>query len=447
MNLKSIIRRYTDKLSAGKRKVLANVAWAVVGKIVRILSEIFVGILVARYLGPQQYGTMSYVVSFVSLFSILATFGLDNIEIRELARGRVAKETLIGTAFRLKLAFAVLTVAIIGVVVWTFEPDRFTQAMIMVYATSVVVNSVGVIRNYFTSIVLNEYVVKTEIFRTAVGMAIKVALLLLRAPLAWFIVAVTFDSFLVASGYLFSYGRKVGKVADWNFDRRVAGHLVRQAFPLLLSGAAVLIYQRIDQVMIRNMIDDSSVGFFSIAGKFTELILFLPIVMSQTVAPLLVRARERDEEVYRRKRQQFVDAVVWTALLLAVLVSASAPWLVRWTYGRQYLAAVPVLQIMAFKAVGMALAASSGQLVIIEHLQKWAAVRNLIGCGVCVGMNFLLIPRFGIVGSAWATIITVAFTGCLANAFIPPYHPILKIQVRSLLLGWRELLGVRKLWA
>ena len=447
MNVKSILRRYTDKLSASKRKVLANVGWAMLGKGVRILAEIFVGILVARYLGPEKYGLMSYVVSFVSLFSILATFGLDNIEIRELARDREAKEVLIGTAFRLKLAFAAITIVLIGGIVLAFEPDRFTQTMIMVYAVSILVNSVGVIRNYFTSIVLNEYVVKTEIFRTVVGMGIKVALLVLRAPLAWFIVAVTFDSLLVASGYLYAYAAKVGKVADWRFDRRVAGHLVRQAFPLLLSGAAVLIYQRIDQVMIRNMIDDASVGYFSIAGKFTELILFLPIVMSQTVAPLLVRTRERDEEIYRQKRQQFVDAIVWTAMLLAVLVCLGAPWLVRWAYGRQYRAASPVLQILAFKAVGTALTASSGQLVIIEHLQKWAVVRNVIGCVVCVGMNYLLIPRFGIVGSAWATIFTVAFTGCLANAFIPPYHAIMKIQIKSLLFGWRELLQVRKLWA
>lgn len=447
MNVKSIICRYTDKLSASKRKVLANVYWAVVGKIVRILSEIFVGILVARYLGPQQYGTMSYVVSFVSLFSILATFGLDHIEIRELAQGRVAKETLIGTAFRLKLVFAVLTVALIGGIVWVFEADRFTQAMIMVYAISVVVNSVGVIRNYFTSIVLNEYVVKTEIFRTAVGMAIKVALLLLRAPLAWFIVAVTFDSILVATGYLYSYRSKVGKVADWNYDRRVAGHLVRQAFPLLLSGAAVLIYQRIDQVMIRNMIDNASLGYYSIAARFSELIMFFSVVTCQSIVPLLIRARERDEEAYCRKRQQFVDVIVWTALLLAALLSLTAPWLVRWTYGRQYLAAVPVLQIMGFRSVGMALATSSGQLIIIQNLHKWAAVPNLIGCLVCIGMNGLLIPRFGIVGSAWAAIITVAFTGCLANVFIPTYHPILKIQAKALFLGWRTLFSIRTFWA
>ena len=167
--------------------------WAVLGKVVRIVSELFVGILVARYLGPAQYGTMSYVISFVSLFSILATFGLDNIEIRELARNQVTKEVLIGTAFRLKLVLACITFVIIGGVVLAFETDRFTQIMIMVYAVSVIVNSIGVIRNYFTSIVLNEYVVKTEIFRTIVGMSIKLLLLLFRAPLAWFIIAVTFE--------------------------------------------------------------------------------------------------------------------------------------------------------------------------------------------------------------------------------------------------------------
>ena len=441
------IRRYLEKLSATKRKVLANVYWAMLGKVIRILSELFVGILVARYLGPKQYGLMSYAISFVSLFSILATFGLDNIEIRELSRAHITKEILIGTAFGLKLFFACITLLVIGGVVLAFEPDGFTRAMIMVYSLSVVVNSFGVIRNYFTSIVLNEYVVKTEIFRTLVGAGIKILLLALRAPLAWFIVAVTFDSFLVASGYVYSYHEKVGRIFDWKYDGQVARYLVRHSFPLLLSGAAVLIYQRVDQVMIRNMIDDASVGYFSIAGKFTELILFLPIVMSQTIAPLLIRARETNVAAYVRKRQQFVDVIVWTALILAVFVSLGSSWLIRLTYGRQYLKAIPVLQIMAFKSVGMALTASSGQLIIIEHLQKWAAVRNLIGVAVCVGMNLLLIPRYGIVGSAWATILTVAFTGCLANAFIPPYHPALKIQVKALLLGWRELLRVKTLWA
>lgn len=197
--------------------------------------------------------------------------------------------------------------------------------------------------------------------------------------------------------------------------------------------------------MIGNMIDNASVGYFATAGKFLDLVLFLPMVLTQTVTPLLVKAKEKNKEEYERKKQQFVSIVVWISILLSVVVSLSAYWLIYFTYGEKYLMAVPILQIMAFKTVGMALSSSSGQIIIMEHIQKWAFIRNIIGCIICVGLNFLLIPKYGVIGSAWVTIITVAFTGCFANIFIPPYHKIMKIQLQALLTGWKDLLHIKTL--
>ena len=133
------------------------------------------------------------------------------------------------------------------------------------------------------------------------------------------------------------------------------------------------------------------------------------------------------------------------AIILSVLVSFFAYWLIYFTYGDKYLPAVPVLQIMAFKTVGMALSSSSGQIIIMERIHKWAFIRNLIGCLICIVLNILLIPQFGIIGSAWVTIITVAFTGCLANVFIPPYYKIMRMQLYALFLGWIDMLNVRKI--
>lgn len=442
----NFFRKKIAGLSSTKRSVVKNVYWAVLGKIINLTSALFVGILVARYLGPEQYGLMNYIISFVSLFAVFANFGLDNIEVRELAQDHSEKERILGTAFSLKLFFSFVTICLIAVVLYFFESDSFTTWMIMVYSLSIVMGSFSVIRNYFTSIILNEYVVKTEILRTLLGALIKVFLLLLHAPLSWFIIACTFDFFLVAGGYVYSYRRKVDSMSHWRFDKELSFYLIKQSFPLLLSGAAVIIYQRIDQVMIGNMIDKTSVGYFSTACRFSELILFLPGIMAQTVTPLLVHAKERNSLEYTFRRQQFVNVVVWISIVLSVLMSMSSYWLISLTFGKQYLPAVPVLQIMAFKALGMALSSSGGQLIIIEKIQKWAFIRNVIGCVLCVCLNLLLIPSYGIIGSAIVTIITVLFSGFISNLFIPPYHHIFRIQVRALLLGWVDILKVRKVF-
>lgn len=433
-------------VSETKLKVFRNLYWAVVGKVITLLGSLLVGIMVARYLGPEQYGLMNYVISYVALFQVLASFGLDNIEIREESKASDKRDIIIGTAFTLKCIFALVAMAVVMITALLFEADGFTKAMICMYSLSMLLNSFGVIRNHFTSLVWNEYVVKTEISRTIIGAIIKVVLLLLHAPLFWFIAATLFDVLLVASGYCVAYTKKIDKISLWRFDKEWAIYLIKQSFPLLLSGAAVIIYQRIDQVMIGNMIDKASVGQFSVASKFVEILIFIPTIMSQTITPILVRIREKSQEEYERKAQLFMNVTVWVCLLMAIFVSVFSFWLIRYTFGSDYLLAVPVLQIMAFKIVGMALSNTAGQMIIIEKMQKYAFIRNLLGCIVCVLLNLWLIPIYGIVGSAIVTIITTMFVGCFANVLIRPYHRYLILQLRTLFFGWKDLLHVRKLF-
>jgi O-antigen/teichoic acid export membrane protein len=439
LNLFDAILNKTN-LSPNRRKVLANVYWAVLGKVVNIISGLLVGVLVARYLGPEKFGLMNYIVSYVTIFSILASFGLDSIEVRELSKKSANKETILGTAFVMRLFFAAVAIVLILATLWVFESDAFTFTMVMVYALSLIFSTLNVIRNYFTSIVLNEYVVKTEISRTVIGAGIKVLLLINHCSLAWFIVASTFDFVLIGGGYLYSYRRKAGSVRAWTFDFPVARMLIRESFPMLLSGTAVIIYQRINAVMIRNMMDNASVGQFSAASKITELAIFIPMIIAQTVTPLLVKAHQEDPARYHAKQQQFMDIMVWSSILMAVGMSLLAAPAIRLLYGEKYLGAIPVLQIMAWRAVFMGLASGSGQMILIENLQRYAVVRNIVGCVVSVGLNYLLIPAWGIIGSAVATVSAMAFSGYFSHFFIKPYRYLVPIQTRALLFGWKRLL-------
>lgn len=440
-----MILKNLKKRDDNKAKVVKNVAWAVLGKIINMLGVLLVGILVARYLGPEQYGLMNYVISYVALFTIIATFGLSNIEIRELSKHPDEKEKILGTCFFIRLFFATVSYLLIVIVLYLTKVESFTATMILLYALVLFTSCFEVIRNYFSSIIRNEYIVKSEIARTIIGAIIKIILLWFKSPLEYFIIATAFDTVLVASGYCISYKSQVGSLLKWRFERSYVRFYITQAFPLVLSGAAVVIYQRIDQVMIGDMLNKTEVGYFATAGKFLDLVLFLPTVISQTVVPILVKCRESDLAEYEKKAKQFVSVIVWISVCLSLAVSLTSYWLIYFTYGMKYISAVPVLQILAWKTVGMGLSSSGGQLIIIEKQQKWAVLRNLAGCVTCVGLNYLLIPQMGIVGSAWVTIITVFVSGCLANVLIPPYRHIFKIEMYAIFKGWRHLLELKSI--
>lgn len=427
------------KLTNTHKKIFSNVIWSLGGKIVSMASALFVGILVARYLGPEKYGLMNYVISYVALFTVVASFGMNNIEIRELSKHNENRNTILGTCFRLRLMFAVIAYLLMCVTLLIYKSDAFTSAMILTYGLVLFTETGAVLRNYFTSIVKNEYIAKSEIFRTLIGAVVKILLLWLKVPLQYFIIAQLFDSFLVASGYYICYKKSVGSLREWNFDKTLIPYIVKESFPLLLSGAAIIIYQRIDQVMIGNMLSKEDVGYFATAGKFVDLILFIPTVLVQTITPMLVRIKEQKELSYEQKKRTFVSITTWIAIIISFMVSLMAFCLIRYTFGESYIAAIPVLQIMAYKAVGMALSASGGQIIIIERMQKWAFIRNVLGCFLCIILNYYLLPIYGIVGSAAITIFTVLFTGTLSNVLIPQYHSIFKIQMYALFFGWKEL--------
>ncbi len=423
-------------LSTNKKKVVKNIYWAVLGKVVNIVSGLLVGIFIARYLGPDQYGIMNYVVSFVTLFNVLATFGFDNIEIRELSRKEFSVEKILGTAIVLRLFFATTTFLLVVIIASIFETDSFTFWMIIIYALSLIFQTLNIIRNYFTSIVLNEYVVKSEIARTVFGGVIKVILLLLHAPLKYFILALTFDFLIICLGYIISYKKKKGNFHEWSFDKKLAFYQIKESFPLLFSGAAIIVYQKIDQVMIKNMINESSVGQYAVGAKLAEFLVFIPMVISQTISPLLVRARERNQEEYEKKRQSFLDIIFWSTFVFSLLLSLVAKPVILMLYGDAYREAIPVLQIMSWKAVFSAMFSSSGQIIIIQRIQKFAVFRNLLGCAFSVVMNLLLIPIYGILGSAAISIMTLFLTGFLSHLIIKPYREIFFVQSNSIFSGF-----------
>ncbi len=434
------------RFSETKKKVISNLVWAVAGKTVNLAGTLVLGIIVARYLGPEQYGLMNYVFSYVFLFQVLACFGLDNIEIREEAKGNIAYTTIIGTAFWIKIIFGVICILLSVLTAYLISEDSFTITLIAIYSTYIVFNAFVVIRNYFTSIVENKNVVLSEIFRTFVGIGIKIILLVLDCSLTWFVASFAFDWLLLAGGYVSAYRNKVGALKHWTFSMPCARYLIRESLPLLITNAAVIIYQRIDQVMIGQLLPGkANVGYFSIAAKFVEVMIFIPATLANTISPVLVKLRKQNADEYKIKSQHFMNISLWLSITASAAVSLVSYWVILFTFGKEYLPSVAILQVLSFKMAATALSNTAGTMLIVEGLQRWVFIRDFAGCIACVTLNYWLLPRYGAIASAFVAIIANLTAGYLADAIIPAYRHLFVQQTKALLLGWRDIIHVKSL--
>ena len=114
-------------------KYFKNTSWLFAEKIIRMMVGLFIGIWVARYLGPEQFGLFSYAVSFVGLFIAISTLGLDTIVVRELVKNESNRDILLGTAFRLKLLGAFGVIIVLGIAVNFTTNDLSTNLLIFIW--------------------------------------------------------------------------------------------------------------------------------------------------------------------------------------------------------------------------------------------------------------------------------------------------------------------------
>ena len=187
----------------GFKRYFANTSWLFVEKIIRLVIGFFVGVWVARYLGPSRFGLLSYARSFVALFSIFTTLGLEEIVVRELVRHEEKRYVLLGTSLFLKLLGASLMLGIIAFVVEIFSEDTLSKMLIFIIAFSALFRSFEVIRFYFQAKVQGKYISLAGIISLILSSAFKIYLIYTKAALIWFAVAAVVDTVTLMFAYFF----------------------------------------------------------------------------------------------------------------------------------------------------------------------------------------------------------------------------------------------------
>jgi len=417
----------------GFMKYFKNTSWLFAEKILRMVVGLFVGIWVARYLGPEQFGLFSYAQSFVGLFVAIAGLGLDGIIVRELVKDESKRDALLGTAFRLKLIGALLVLIALAIAVNLSQQDSLTTLLIFTIASATVFQSFNVIDFYFQAKVLSKYIVYANIISLLISSIVKIGLILNDAPLLYFAYSILFDSFILMCGFLYFYRYKKYLISLWFFDKKLARSLLKDSWPLILSGLVIAIYMKIDQIMIKEMLSVEAVGQYAAAVRISETWYFIPMVVASSLFPAIINAKKQSEALYYARLQRLYDLMAWMAIAIALPMTFLSDWVVNLLYGEQYNQTGSVLMIHIWAGVFVFLGVVFGKYLTNENLTRTTFYRTSLGAVVNIILNYILIAKYGIKGAAIATLLAQFVANYGYDFFDRNLYGQLKMKTKSFL--------------
>jgi len=441
--VRQIISRYPSLSALSNHiflKYLSSTAWLLFEKIFRTIIGLIVTVWVVRYLGPEKFGLFSYTQSFAGMFTVIASLGLDGIVVRELVRDGSKRDALLGTAFGLKVVGAFISIAIIATAVNFTSNDTYTNTLIFIIACATIFQSFNVIDYFFIAEVRSRYVVFSSIISLFISSLAKITLILCEAHLVFFVLVLLLDSLVLAIGLLIFYtkaepigsNRKL-RVSDWIFDKKLAISMLKDSYPLILSSVAIVVYMRIDQVMIKEMLGDKDVGLFSAGIKIVEAMYFIPVIITASLFPAIVNLKNASQKDYEIKFQYLMSFMFWGSVFLILPINLFAENFMPLLFGEKYYASYKVTEIYCWVFIFTSLGVTSSKWLLAENLQIFSMYRTYLGMAINILLNYLWIPKYGIVGAAYASLISQIFSSYLGYILNNKTWKIFKIQTNGIL--------------
>ena len=419
------------------QRILINIAWLSFDKVFGMAVGFVVVLWMARYLGPSQFGEYSYALALVAIFSVLASGGVDQIIKRDIVRDGDSRDEVLGSASAIIFASAIIAIILANITILAIRPeDTLLRSLVAVASSAMFFQIFSTIDYWFQSQVRVKFAVWAKNGAIVVIAIVKLTLIQLHAPVIAFMWAGVAEAALTAIGMVTIYHLSGLSVLAWRVRYGRIKYLLHQSWPLLLASIATIVYMRIDQVMLGEMLDSKAVGIYTAASRLTEFWYFLPIAIGISVFPTIVKTKNDNPEFYIDRIRKLLTVLVGLAYVVAIPVSFFSDSIVNIVFGDAYAGAGKVLTIYVWASVFVFMGVAQTLWNINENLQRIIWLRTAACAVLNVILNLILIPKYGVLGAASSSLVSHAFISYFSNLLSKETHVMFKLQSRALVLGW-----------
>lgn len=413
-----------------KNSVFRNAAWIIGCKIAQSLISFVIGLITARYLGPSNYGIISYVSSVVAFAVPIMQLGLKNTLVKEFIQSPEREGRILGTALVLNVISGAFCV--VGSVAFVAISDAGETETILVcalYSLTLLFQATEITQYWFQSKLLSKYPSIATLCAYLVVALYKVYLLVSQKSVAWFALSNVLDYFLISAILIVMY-RKVGGQAlrvDWKLGREMLSRSKYYILPSLM----VMIFQHTDRIMIKLMLGEAETGFYSAAITCIGITGFVFAAIIDSARPVIVELKEKDQALYEKRLVQLYCVINCLSLAQSIGMTLLAKPLVWVLYGPDYSKTAAILAVAVWYNTFGHYGSVRNVWVLAEQNQKYLTGINVAGALVNVVLNFCLIPVLGAVGAALASLVTQFFTNVILGFIFKPFRPNNSLMLKS----------------
>lgn len=430
-----MIKAYAEKYKRFKI-YLDNTLWIMGDKFLGLGITFFITVIIARYLGPTNFGIYSYVMSIVSLFAIAGHMGLSGLVIREIVKHPEDRSLILGTTFVLKLTG--MTVGYIGILIYALVYEGLGSIeflLIAVAGSTLVLRCFDVIDYWFQAFVQAKYVSIANIIGLSIASAAKLIFVFLGLGLTYFILANILQVVALSLILLFLYLIKSDlSIRRWGFSWQKAKELLSQGWLVYLGSIFAILNLKIDQVMLKWYQGAEQVGIYAVAAQLSEAWYFIPTAIVASFFPKLIELKKHDFDMYQLRLQQLFSLLFLIALIVAIVVSLSGELIISIFFGEQYSVSSNILKIHIWAAIFIFMRAVFSRWILIENVLIFSLFTQGFGAFINVLLNYFWINEYGAIGAAYATLFSYASSSFIALLFYKKTRPIFLMMCKALYL-------------
>ncbi len=413
-------------------KEVKNASWLIGGKIVNMLISLIVGIMTARYLGPSNYGLVNYGTAWVTFFTALSNLGINSVIVKEFIDHPTDQGIAIGSTLLLRFVSSGLSVAvIIGLVSIVDSNEPMTISVVGLCSIGLVFQIFEILNYWFQAQYKSKISAIASLIAYAVTSIYKIVLLIFEKDVRWFAFASAVDYIIIAIVLLVAYRKYGGD--RFKFSYQKARCLLKNSYHYILSSMMVAIYTQTDKVMLKHMLNENEVSYYSVSTHICGMWVFILAAIIDSMYPTIIKLHSINKEEFDKKNRQLYAIVFYLSCFVSIMFMLFGNWGIKTFYGESYTPAVLPLKIVTWYTAFSYLGVARNAWIVSEGKQKYLKYMYCSAASINIVLNYILIPLLGASGAAMASLITQLFTSIILPLCFKGMRSNAKLMVEAIL--------------